>query len=103
MCHIMLVSLSAKFVSRLNTNLASLLSENNAVGVMKPGHCFTIEPMISEGTWRDVSWPDDWTAVTADGLFSAQFEQTLLVTETGCDILTKRRTTAGTPHFMDKM
>uniref|UniRef100_A0A182PTT1 Methionine aminopeptidase n=1 Tax=Anopheles epiroticus TaxID=199890 RepID=A0A182PTT1_9DIPT len=78
-------------------------AKNSAVGVMKPGHCFTIEPMISEGTWRDVSWPDDWTAVTADGLYSAQFEQTLLVTESGCDILTKRRNENGTPHFMDHM
>lgn len=78
-------------------------AKNNAVGVMKPGHCFTIEPMISEGSWRDVSWPDDWTAVTADGLFSAQFEQTLLVTETGCDILTLRRNANGQPHFMDKL
>lgn len=78
-------------------------AKNNAVGVMKPGHCFTIEPMISEGTWRDVSWPDDWTAVTADGLFSAQFEQTLLVTETGCDILTLRRNANGEPHFKDKL
>ena len=38
--------------------------ENRAVGVMKPGHCFTIEPMINEGLWRDNLWPDDWTAVT---------------------------------------
>lgn len=59
--------------------------------------------MISMGTWRDISWPDNWTAVTADGLFSAQFEQTLLVTETGCDILTKRRQNHGQPWFMDKM
>lgn len=78
-------------------------AKNTAVGVMKPGHCFTIEPMISEKTWRDVSWPDDWTAVTADGFFSAQFEQTLLVTETGCDILTQRRSANGQPHFMDKL
>lgn len=78
-------------------------AKNNAVGVMKAGHCFTIEPMISEGTWRDCQWPDDWTAVTQDGKFSAQFEQTLLVTETGCEILTKRRTATGLPHFMDKM
>ena len=55
---------------------------------MKAGNTFTIEPMISEGTWRDARWPDDWTAVTEDGKRSAQFEQTLLVTETGCDILT---------------
>ncbi|XP_031616728.1 methionine aminopeptidase 1 [Contarinia nasturtii] len=79
-------------------------AKNNAVGVMKAGNVFTIEPMISEGTWRDRQWPDNWTAVTQDGLYSAQFEQTLLVTETGCDILTKRRSNPeGNPWFMDKL
>lgn len=68
---------------------------------MKAGHCFTIEPMISEGTWRDILWPDDWTAVTQDGKRSAQFEQTLLVTESGCEILTARRSKGGQPYFMD--
>lgn len=76
-------------------------AKNKAVGVMKPGHCFTIEPMISQGTWRDQLWPDTWTAVTADGQWSAQFEHTLLVTETGCDILTKRLENDGKPWFMD--
>ncbi|XP_014599270.1 PREDICTED: methionine aminopeptidase 1 [Polistes canadensis] len=76
-------------------------AKNKAVGIMKPGHCFTIEPMISQGTWRDEMWPDGWTAVTADGRWSAQFEQTLLVTEKGCDILTKRLTNDGKPWFMD--
>ena len=65
-------------------------SKNKAVGVMKPGHTFTIEPMISEGVWQDEQWPDGWTAVTRDGKRSAQFEETLLVTETGCEILTKK-------------
>eukprot|EP01097_Dermamoeba_algensis_P002883 TRINITY_DN2147_c0_g1_i1.p1 TRINITY_DN2147_c0_g1~~TRINITY_DN2147_c0_g1_i1.p1 ORF type:complete len:236 (-),score=52.52 TRINITY_DN2147_c0_g1_i1:53-760(-) len=63
-------------------------AKNKAVGVMKPGHIFTIEPMINEGNYRDELWPDDWTAVTCDGKRSAQFEHTLLVTETGCDVLT---------------
>jgi len=76
-------------------------SKNKAIGVMKPGHVFTIEPMISEGTWRDQIWPDGWTAVTQDGKRSAQFEQTLLVTETGCDIITGRKDKNGQPHFMD--
>ena len=40
------------------------LTENKAIGVMKPGQTFTIEPMISEGVWKDVTWPDNWTAVT---------------------------------------
>ncbi|KAF9166217.1 Methionine aminopeptidase 1 [Actinomortierella ambigua] len=69
-------------------------ARNKAVGVMKAGHVFTIEPMISEGTWRDEMWPDNWTAVTADGKRSAQFEQTMLVTETGVEILTARPTKA---------
>ncbi|CAF5051348.1 unnamed protein product, partial [Rotaria socialis] len=51
---------------------------------MKPGHAFTIEPMINAGTWRDVLWNDNWTSVTEDGQRSAQFEHTFLVTDTGC-------------------
>ncbi|CAH0552512.1 unnamed protein product [Brassicogethes aeneus] len=78
-------------------------AKNRAIGVIKPGHCFTIEPMISVGTWKDEQWPDKWTAVTADGLWSAQFEHTLLVNETGCEIMTRRRTKNGQPHFMDKL
>lgn len=54
------------------------------------------------GSWRDKCWPDNWTAVTVDGLLSAQFEQTLLVTDTGVDILTKRSVNNGLPYFMDK-
>eukprot|EP00051_Salpingoeca_urceolata_P006996 m.92634 g.92634 ORF g.92634 m.92634 type:complete len:374 (+) comp15071_c0_seq6:123-1244(+) len=65
-------------------------AKNKAFGVMKPGHTFTIEPMIAAGTWHDDQWPDSWTAVTKDGKRSAQFEHTLLITEDGCDILTKR-------------
>jgi len=56
--------------------------------VMEPGLTFTIEPMITEGTWQDLLWDDGWTAVTADGKRSAQFEHTLAVTEDGAEILT---------------
>ncbi|OVA02997.1 Peptidase M24 [Macleaya cordata] len=63
---------------------------NKAVGVMKAGQTFTIEPMINAGVWRDRLWPDGWTAVAADGKCSAQFEHTLLVTETGVEVLTAR-------------
>ncbi|CAL9038049.1 unnamed protein product [Musa banksii] len=63
---------------------------NKAVGIMKAGQTFTIEPMINAGVWRDRLWPDGWTAVTADGKRSAQFEHTLLVTETGVEVLTAR-------------
>ena len=51
---------------------------------MKPGHIFTIEPMINQGNHKDITWPDNWTAVTSDGQRSAQFEHTLLITPAGC-------------------
>jgi len=57
---------------------------------MQKGMCFTIEPMINKGSWRDISWPDGWTSVTADGKRSAQFEHTLLVTDDGIEVLTAR-------------
>ena len=55
---------------------------------MVPGMVFTIEPMINLGEKSLRVLRDDWTAVTRDGSLSAQFEQTLLVTENGCDSLT---------------
>ncbi|KAJ7582743.1 peptidase M24, structural domain-containing protein [Mycena floridula] len=65
-------------------------AKNKAVGTMKPGMIFTIEPMINFGpNWGDVHWPDNWTATTVDGKRSAQFEETLLITETGVEILTE--------------
>lgn len=66
-------------------------ARNKAKGTMQVGHTFTIEPMINEGVHQDVMWPDGWTSVTADGKRSAQFEHTLEVTETGCNILTARK------------
>jgi len=63
--------------------------EPSASTVMEPGMTFTIEPMITVGTWRHVSWDDGWTAVTADGRRTAQFEHTLLVTTDGAEILTE--------------
>ncbi len=57
---------------------------------MKAGMCFTIEPMINIGTYEVELLSDKWTAVTADGKLSAQFEHTLVVTKTGCEVLTKR-------------
>ncbi|KXT03821.1 hypothetical protein AC578_8952 [Pseudocercospora eumusae] len=65
-------------------------AKNKAIGEAKPGMCFTIEPMITLGSYKDQTWPDDWTSVTRDGSRTAQFEHTLLVTETGVEILTAR-------------
>ncbi len=56
--------------------------------VLKPGMFFTIEPMINEGVWQIKVKDDGWTAVTADGKLSAQFEHSLAVTDTGFEIFT---------------
>jgi len=53
-----------------------------------PGMTFTIEPMINLGHWRTEILEDGWTAVTADGSLSAQWEHTLLVTADGVEVLT---------------
>jgi methionyl aminopeptidase len=57
---------------------------------LKAGMTFTIEPMINLGGWEVRVLDDEWTAVTADGSLSAQFEHTVLVTESGCEVLTRR-------------
>jgi methionyl aminopeptidase len=56
--------------------------------VIEPGMVFTIEPMLNLGTPEWTTWDDGWTVVTADLRRSAQFEHTLLVTDTGAEILT---------------
>ncbi|MES2141560.1 MAG: type I methionyl aminopeptidase [Pseudomonadota bacterium] len=56
-----------------------------------PGMTFTIEPMINAGKCYVKVMPDKWTVVTKDHSLSAQWEHTLLVTNTGYEILTKRK------------
>jgi methionyl aminopeptidase len=55
---------------------------------LTPGMTFTIEPMINAGVRNAKFDPNKWTARTADGKPSAQWEHTLLITEAGCEILT---------------
>ena len=55
---------------------------------MQVGMVFTIEPMLTLGTYQWDMWADGWTVVTKDKSITAQFEHTLVVTETGADILT---------------
>ncbi len=55
---------------------------------LTPGMFFTIEPMINLGRPQVKILPDGWTAVTRDRSLSAQFEHTIGVTETGCEIFT---------------
>lgn len=56
---------------------------------MQSGMTFTIEPVLSQGTEEIVILEDGWTAVTADNSRSAQSEHTLLVTDTGVEVLTE--------------
>jgi methionyl aminopeptidase len=55
---------------------------------LKPGMTFTIEPMINMGAPQTKLDNDGWTARTADGSLSAQFEHTVLVTPSGVEVLT---------------
>ncbi len=62
--------------------------EPNVDTVIEPGMTFTIEPMITLGGVDYEIWDDGWTVVTADRSWTAQFEHTLVVTESGAEILT---------------
>jgi methionyl aminopeptidase len=62
--------------------------DSRATTIMRPGMTFTIEPMIAMGGWQHRMWDDGWTAVTADGKRTAQFEHTVLVTDGGAEVLT---------------
>mmetsp|Transcript_16285 Transcript_16285/g.49189 ORF Transcript_16285/g.49189 Transcript_16285/m.49189 type:complete len:300 (+) Transcript_16285:61-960(+) len=55
---------------------------------MRPGQTFTIEPILCQGSKELRFWDDGWTAVTADGGRCAQWEHTVLITESGHEILT---------------
>lgn len=57
---------------------------------LKPGMIFTIEPMINQGRHETRLLPDKWTVVTKDHKLSAQWEHTILVTESGFEVLTLR-------------
>ncbi|MBB3038598.1 type I methionyl aminopeptidase [Hoyosella altamirensis] len=56
--------------------------------VLEPGMTFTIEPMINLGGIDYEMWPDGWTVVTKDRSWSAQFEHSLVVTDSGAEVLT---------------
>jgi methionyl aminopeptidase len=56
--------------------------------IMEPGMVFTIEPMLTLGGIEWDMWEDDWTVVTRDRKRTAQFEHTLVVTDSGAEVLT---------------
>lgn len=58
--------------------------------ILEPGMTFTIEPMINAGKRHVRLLPDEWTVVTKDHTLSAQWEHTMVVTDDGVEVLTKR-------------
>ena len=62
--------------------------EPRATTLLEPGMTFTIEPMLTLGGVDWYSWDDDWTILTQDGSWVAQWEHTLAVTDDGAEILT---------------
>jgi methionyl aminopeptidase len=64
-------------------------ADRNSGPKMQPGMVFTIEPMINSGKFATKLDRDNWTVRTKDGALSAQWEHTILVTETGYEILTQ--------------
>lgn len=57
--------------------------------LIEPGMVFTVEPMLTLGTYDWDLWEDGWTVTTKDKSLSAQFEHTILITEDGPEILTE--------------
>lgn len=55
---------------------------------MEEGMCFTIEPVVGDGSPEIVILEDDWTAVTEDDSRTAQYEYTVLINKDGAEILT---------------
>ena len=64
--------------------------EPSARTVLEPGMTLTIEPMINIGSLDYEIWDDNWTVQTTDRKWTAQFEHTLVVTDDGSDVLTRR-------------
>jgi methionyl aminopeptidase len=59
---------------------------------LEPGMTFTVEPMINAGKrYTKLNARDGWTVTTRDGRLSAQWEHTVAVTESGCEVFTRRR------------
>jgi methionyl aminopeptidase len=59
-----------------------------ATTLLEPGMTFTIEPMLTLGGYDWFMWDDDWTVLTKDGSWAAQWEHTIAVTDDGAEILT---------------
>jgi methionyl aminopeptidase len=69
---------------------------------LRPGMVFTIEPMLNAGRREVKELGDGWTIVTKDHSLSAQWEHTVVVTETGVEVLTMSAGTQPAPDFVDR-
>lgn len=70
---------------------AVLFTNNQVDFVMEPGMCFTIEPIFTVNpNYKIRMWKDGWTVVDSSGGVSAQAEHQILITESGCEVLTAR-------------
>lgn len=58
--------------------------------LMKVGMTFTIEPILTFGSGKTFVWADNWTVATEDSMACAQFEETIFITEHGCEVLTRK-------------
>ena len=58
--------------------------------ILKPGMVLALEPMVAIGGWRVTDGPDGFSIDTMDGSVCAHFEHTVVVTEDGCDVITRR-------------
>ncbi len=58
--------------------------------IIKPGMVLALEPMISQGSWKITTALDGWTIKTQDHSLCAHFEHTVVVTEGGCEVITRR-------------
>ena len=72
--------------------------DNNVI--LKPGMIFTVEPMLNSGSRHISDLNDGWTVVTRDRSLSAQWEHTVLVTETGYEVLTLSEGYPELPDFI---
>jgi methionyl aminopeptidase len=65
--------------------------DNQLPWIMEPGMIFTIEPIFLESAEGLTMWDDQWTLATRDDTRAAQFENTVLITETGVQPLTQKQ------------
>ncbi|MBL4588186.1 type I methionyl aminopeptidase [Candidatus Babeliales bacterium] len=70
-------------------DVPNYVDEESSKIILREGMAIAIEPMITEGSYDVKIMPDGWTAKTVDGKLAAHVEDTILITATGCEVLTR--------------